>query len=102
MGKLAALLQRLQRFTQLRQVLKGLFSAPVEKAMPLLDDRLLGSTSNAVERANHRYRKMQISIYRVRTYAHVVGRLALGLFRGAARLARTGTLGRLHAHRASP
>ena len=93
---------RVQRFTQLRQVLKGLFSANVEKALTFLDDRLLGATSNAVERANRRYRKMQKSVYRVRTYAHIVERLALDLFREAAMLARIATLGRLHTERAGP
>ena len=100
--KLAALRQRVQRFTQLRQVLKGLFSANVEKALTFLDDRLLGATSNAVERANRRYRKMQKSVYRVRTYEHIVNRLALDLFREAAMHPRTSTLNQLHAQRAGP
>jgi hypothetical protein len=100
--KLALLRQRVQRFAQLRQVLKGLFSANVEKALTFLDDDLLGATSNAVERANRRYRKMQKSVYRVRTYAHIVERLALDLFREAAMLARIATLGRLHTERAGP
>jgi hypothetical protein len=102
LGKLAALRQRVQRFTQLRQVLKGLFSANVEKALTFLDDRLLGATSNAVERANRRYRKMQKSVYRVRTYAHVVERIALDLFREAAMRPRTWALNLLHAERAGP
>ncbi len=82
--------------------MKSLFSANVEKALTFLDDRLLGATSNAVERANRRYRKMQNSVYRVRTYQHIVDRLALDLFREAAMLARTATLGRLHTERAGP
>ena len=102
LGKLALLRQRVQRFAQLRQVLKGLFSANLEKALTFLDDRLLGATSNAVERANRRYRKMQKSVYRVRTYQHIVDRLALDLFREKAMLARTATLGRLHTERAGP
>ena len=93
---------RVQRFTQLRQVLKGLFSANVEKALTFLDDRLLGATSNAVERANRRYRKMQKSVYRIRTYAHVVERIALDLFREAAMRPRTWALNLLHAERAGP
>jgi transposase len=100
--KLARLRQRLQRFQQLSQVLKGLFSANIEKALTFLDDRLLGSTSNAVERGNRRYRKMQKTVYRVRTYAHIVARLALDLFREAAGQPRTATLDLLHAERASP
>jgi len=59
LAKLMRLRQRVQRFAHLTQVLKGLFSANVEKALTFLDDRLLGATSNAVERGNRRYRKMQ-------------------------------------------
>ncbi len=101
LAKLARLRQRVQRFTQLSQVLKGLFSANVEKALTFLDDRLLGATSNAVERANRRYRKMQKSVYRERSYEHIVERLALDLFREAALLARTWALNLLHAARAA-
>jgi hypothetical protein len=46
-----------------------------------LDDKLLGATSNAVERANRRFRKAQKSIYSVRTKAHVEQRLALDMQR---------------------
>lgn len=102
LAKLRRLRQRVQRFTQLSQVLKGLFSANVEKALTFLDDRLLGATSNAVERANRRFRKMQKTVYRVRSYAHLVERLALDLFREAAMHPRTATLNQLHAHRAGP
>lgn len=72
LSKLAGLRQRVQRFSQLSQILKGLFSVNVEKALTFLDDRLMGATSNAVERGNRRYRKMQKTVYRVRTYAHIV------------------------------
>ena len=102
LAKLAALRQRVERFSQLRQVLKGLFSANLEKALTFLDDRLLGATSNAVERANRRYRKMQKSVYRVRAYAHVVARIALDLFREAAMRSRSAALNFLHAERAGP
>jgi hypothetical protein len=102
LSKLARLRQRVQRFQQLSQVLKGLFSANVKKALTFLDDRLLGATSNAVERGNRRYRKMQKTVYRVRTYAHIVERLALDLFREAAGQSRMATLDLLHAERASP
>lgn len=102
LSKLAQLRQRVQRFTPLQQVLKGLFSVNIEKALTFLDDRLLGATSNAVERSNRRYRKMQKSVYRVRTYAHVVARVALDLFREAAAPSRAWTLHVLHAGRASP
>ena len=100
--KLRRLRLRVQRFTQLSQVLKFLFAAQVEHALTFLDDRLLAATSNAVERANRRYRKMQKSVYRVRTYDHVVERLALDLFREAALPARVCALNLLHAARAGP
>jgi hypothetical protein len=83
LSKLAVLRKRVQHFSKLNQVLKGLFSANVEKALTFLDDLLLGTTSNAVERVNRRYRKMQNSVYRIRTYTHLVARMALDLFRDA-------------------
>ena len=73
-----------------------------QSVLTFLDDRLLGATSNAVERANRRYRKMQKSVYRVRTYAHVVARIALDLFREAAMRSRSAALNFLHAERAGP
>jgi len=100
--KLAQLRQRVQRFTRVSQLWKGLFSANLDKALTFLDDRWLGATSNAVERGNRRYRKMQKTIYRVRTYAHVVARLALDLFREASAHSRSSTLQRLHLGRAGP
>jgi hypothetical protein len=102
LSKLAALRQRVHRFTQLSQILKGLFSSNVEKALTFLDDRLLGATSNAVERGNRRYRKMQKTVYRVRTYAQIVARMALDLFRDAMMVLRSTTLNFLHAARAKP
>jgi len=44
---------------------------PGEGAEPFLDDKLLPATSNAVERGNRRYRKMQKAVYRVRTQASI-------------------------------
>ncbi len=90
----------MQRFTKLSQVLKGLFSANVEKALTFLDDSLLGATSNAVERGNRRYRRMQNSVYGIRTYAHIVARVALDLFREVLMPLRSITLDHLHAARA--
>ncbi len=100
--KLARLRQRVQRFQLVSRVLKGLFSANVEKALTFLDDRLLGATSNAVERGNRRYRKLQKTVYRVRTQAQIVQRWALDLFREAANQPRALTLGWLHAERTRP
>ena len=65
--KLAPLRRRVRRFKAVGQTLQKLFSAGLEKALTFLDDRLLGSTSNAVERGNRRHRKMQKTVYRVRT-----------------------------------
>lgn len=98
-AKLAHLRQRVERFTPLSQSLKTLFASHVEQALTFLDDRLLGATSNAVERSNRRYRKMQKTVYRVRTQAHIVARFALDLFREAALRPRRVTLNLLHAER---
>jgi Transposase len=100
LAKLARLRQHVQRFSTLCQVLKGLFSPNLEKALTFLDDRLLGATSNAVERGNRRYRKMQKTVYRVRTANHISDRLALDLFREAAAQPRASTLSFLHIARA--
>jgi Transposase len=102
LAKLAQLRQRVRRFSTLCQVLKGLFSPNLEKALTFLDDRLLGATSNAVERGNRRYRKMQKTVYRVRTWEHIVNRLALDLFRDMAAHSRIAALNLLHIGRASP
>src|SRR5712691_3687673 len=61
LDKLAQLRRRLNRFKHLGETLKKLFSPTLEKALTFLDDTLLPSTSNAVERGNRRYRKMQQS-----------------------------------------
>jgi hypothetical protein len=100
LSKLSVLRKRVRRFTKLCQVLKGLFSSNVEKALTFLDDASRGATSNAVERGNRRYRKMQNSVYRIRTYAHIVARMALDLFREPSLPLRSNTLRHLHAARA--
>jgi len=95
LAKLAALRSRLRRFGRLRAVLKKLLSPGLEKALVFLDERLMGATSNAVERGNRRYRKMQKTVYRVRTQRAIEGRLALDLQRerqGAGRVETTQTL----------
>jgi len=102
LAKLRRLRQRIQRFTHLGKTLQALCSANVEKALTFLDDRLLPATSNAVERGNRRYRKMQKTIYRVRTQAQIVGRLALDMWRDAFAQARLTTLQLLHKLRAEP
>jgi hypothetical protein len=101
LSKLAGLRQRVQRFTQVGKTLQPLFSANVDKALTFLDDRLLPSTSNAVERGNRRHRKMQKTVYRVRTGAHIHERMALDLFREARGCPRGQTLQALHQARAA-
>ena len=59
LAKLAKLRRRVQRFTSLGDTLKKLFAPTLDKALTFLDDKLLPSTSNAVERGNRRYRKRQ-------------------------------------------
>jgi hypothetical protein len=81
LAKLSKLRVRLRRFGQLRTVLKKLFSPGLEKALLFLDEKLLGATSNAVERGNRRYRKMQKTVYRVRRQRSIEWRLALDLVR---------------------
>jgi transposase len=79
--KLAKLRLRVRRFKALGQALKKLNSPSLEKALEFLDDKLLGSTSNAVERANRRFRKAQKGAYSVRTKCHLEQRLALDMHR---------------------
>ena len=81
LGKLARLRCRIRRFTTLRETLRKLSSPNLEKALTFLDDSLLPATSNAVERANRRHRKMQKSIYRVRTRDHISQRIAVDMQR---------------------
>jgi Transposase len=80
-AKLSRLRARLRRFGRLREALKKVLAPGLEKALVFLDERLLGATSNAVERGNRRYRKMQKAVYRVRTRRGIEGRLALDLQR---------------------
>jgi NADH dehydrogenase/NADH:ubiquinone oxidoreductase subunit G len=101
LDKLATLRRRLLRFTQVGETLKKLFSPPLEKALTFLDDKLLPSTSNAVERGNRRSRKMQKQVYRVRTQAQISARLALDMWREAQGAGRHHTLHTLHAARAA-
>jgi hypothetical protein len=97
--KLAKLRQRVQRFKTISKTLKKLFSPNLEKALTFLDDSLLPSTSNAVERGNRRYRKMQKTVYRVRAQAQVQGRIALDMQRDAQAERRDQTVETLHCAR---
>jgi len=100
LDKLAKLRRRVQRFPALGDTLKKLFAPTLEKALTFLDDTLLPSTSNAVERGNRRYRKMPRNVYRVRTQVQICARLALDMWREAQAEGRQQTLQTLHEARA--
>ena len=97
---LTKLRRRLNRFQQLGETLKQLFSPPLEKALTFLDDKRLPSTSHAVERGNRRYRKRHKHVYRVRTHEQISARLALDMGREAQAEGRQQTLASLHHARA--
>jgi hypothetical protein len=100
LGKLTRLRQRVRRFQHLAQTLKKLFSPNLQKALTFLDDSLLPATSNAVERGNRRYRKMQKAVYRVRTGPHIRQRIAMDMLREAQAEGRLQTTQTLHHARA--
>jgi Transposase len=94
--KLTKLRRRVRRFKALGQTLNKLNSPNLEKALEFLDDKLLGSTSNAVERSNRRFRKAQNSIYSARTKEHIEQRLALDMHREQRNPRRQQTMKTLH------
>jgi hypothetical protein len=96
LAKLARLRRRVARFTTLAVTLKKLFSPNLDKALTFLDDSLLPATSNAVERGNRRHRKMQKTVYRVRTRQHISQRIAVDMFRDAQAKGRFQTTQTLH------
>ena len=96
LAKLARLRTQVGRCKGLGPIFQKLRSSDLEKALTFLDDRLLGSTSNAVERGNRRHRKMQKTVYRVRTQATISGRIALDMFREAQGPSREQTMKALH------
>ena len=97
--KLAQLRRHVRRFRTLGETLGNLFTPHMEKALTFLDDSLLPSTSNAVERSNRRHRKMQKTIYRVRTQAHLAQRIALDMQRDEQAPGRLHTIAQLHDQR---
>jgi hypothetical protein len=99
--KLAQLRRRVSRFQALGKTLNKLFSPNLEKSLTFLDDSLLPSTSNAVERANRRHRKMQKSIYRVRTREHISQRIAVDMQRDAHLDTQRQTTSTLHRSRSN-
>jgi hypothetical protein len=103
LDKLRKLRQWLKRFTWIGDTLKKVFSPTLEKALTFLDDKLLPATSNAVERGNRRHRKMQKSVYRVRSQVRLEGRIALDMIRESRAENRGQTTQALHqARRGSP
>jgi Transposase len=96
LGKLSRLRRRVQRFKSLGKSLDKLKSPNLEKALTFLDDKLLPATSNAVERGNRRHRKMQKTIYRVRTKQNTEGRMAMDLQRDQQAPGRQSTTACLH------
>lgn len=94
--KLAKLRRRVRRFKTVGKILQTLFSPNLEKALTFLDDTLLPSTSNAVERGNRRHRKMQKTVYRVRTQENIKNRIALDMLRDAQAEGRNHTTQVLH------
>ena len=97
--KLARLRRRVRRFKNVSRTLNKLFSENLDKALTFLDDSLLPSTSNAVERGNRRHRKMQKSVYRVRTQAQINRRIAADMQREAQMSGRSWTTRTLHQDR---
>ena len=96
LARLAGLRRRVRRFEWVGKALQPLFSPNLAKALTFLNDRLLPSTSNAVERGNRRHRKMQRSVYSVRTREHVCQRIALDLLREMRAEGRAETVAILH------
>jgi Transposase len=96
LAKLAQLRRRVSRFKEVGTIMRKLQSANLDKALTFLDDKLFPSTSNAVERGNRRHRKMQKTVYRVRTEENITNRIALDMFRDSQKQGRTCTLKTLH------
>lgn len=79
--KLEGLRRSVSRFESDLELLKALKSPMSERSLRFLDDKECPSTSNSVERSNRRFRKMQKSVYRVRSLEHIRQRIALDMFR---------------------
>jgi len=97
--KLANLRRRVRRFKKVGKTLQKLFSPNLEKSLTFLDDKLLPSTSTAVERGYRRHRKMQKTVYRVRTQHNIDGRIALDMQREERSQQRAETTKTLHSAR---
>ena len=99
LGKLKKLRQWVNRFMWIGKTLTKVFSPHLEQALTFLDDTLLPATSNAVERGNRRHRKMQKSVYRVRSKVCLEGRIALDMLRESRAEDRDHTTQALHRER---
>lgn len=97
--KLSRLRRGIRRFRRLAKTLKKLFSPSLDRSLTFLDDSLLPATSNAVERANRRHRKMQKSIYCVRTREHISQRIAVDMQRDVYIVRQNCTIKMLHRSR---
>jgi hypothetical protein len=102
LAKLDHLRQKVKRYRSLGRSLDKLKSPNLEKALEFLDDKLLGATSNAAEGSNRRVRKMQKTVYRVRSKPALRGRLALDLQHDEQLGGREVTTDRLHEARELP
>jgi hypothetical protein len=96
LGKLKKLRQWVSRFTWIGETFKKVFSPHLEQALTFLDDKLFPATSNAVERGNRRHRKMQKSVYRVRSKTCLEARIALDMLRESRAESRDQTTRALH------
>ena len=97
--KLEELRARVKENEKLSASMKRLFSPNLEKSLAFLDVKGFPGTSNAVERGNRRYRKMQKSVYRVRTLTHIRQRIALDMLRERGLLVRAKAVKLQHAWR---
>jgi len=97
--KLAKLRRRVRRFRRVGKTLNKLFSENLDKALTFLDDSLLPATSNAVERGFRRHRKMQKTVYRVRSQTQISRRIAVDIQRDDQAEGRIQTTRTLHNER---
>jgi hypothetical protein len=96
LDKLKKLRPWVRRFTWIGDTLKKVCAPTLEKALTFLDDKLFPATANAVERGNRRHRKMQKSVYRVRSQVSLEGRIALDMIRESRAENRDRTTQTLH------
>jgi len=90
LAKLGAIRQQVAQLKDQKLVaLQSALNGPcIEKSLVFLNDPSLPSTSNAVERSNRRYRKMQKTVYRVRSKRQLQRRIAMDLLREQRALGR--------------